>query len=66
MVVPTTVPAFLESAIHDYFGPGRVCKLDSTGKKEAGGTEYFLVEQARLLDGIAKVQELLLWIHEAE
>jgi len=56
----------LESAIHDYFGPGRVCKLDSTGKKEAGGTEYFLVEQARLLDGIAKVQELLLWIHEAE
>lgn len=66
LAVASSAPQFLEAAVHDYHQGGRVCKVGQAGKVEAGGTEFFLVDQARLFENFKKIQDLMSWFHNAD
>ena len=57
--VRTAYPRFLERHVHGFLGAYRVYKASARGSLSSGGTEWFLVEQARLVDALARISLLL-------
>jgi len=56
--VQTKYPQFLESQVHQLLAQYRVRKM-SGGKLGQGGTEWFLVEQSRIVADVLKVKALM-------
>ena len=53
----------MEYHVHQFYKEARVCKMSTDGDLTDGGTEWFLVEQGKLVDGVAKIGALMQYIY---